>query len=170
MSQITLACHQKRALSKCKNDPPINNIAFMVNIGILGREEELINFTAVYADTSTTDCKGKITARTCLLRSAIGLYDITIDNNVVTLDSSSNPEILMSSNNSLSTSGDVWPTYDFPGYNKSTLAGVAGLGKSRYDSSTFYFTPHPVQGKKYQDVQAFFQSNQWFAATFQAPV
>ena len=154
---------------KTENDPPVENIAFMVNIGMLVREQELINLTVVYAQPSTADCKGNITARTCLLHSAIGLYDITIDDNMVTLDSPSTPEILMASNNTLFTSGAIWPTHNVQGYNKSTLAGVAGLGVERYVSYAFYLTPHPDASKKRQNVQAFFEANQWFASTFLSP-
>ena len=117
-------------------NPPINNVAFMVDIGLLPGREETINLTIVYSRISTATCSGTIIVRSCLLRSAVGMYAITIDNGAVSLDSPSEPEILMSANNTLVTSGSTWPVYKVDDYTQSTLAGIVGTGFLKYEVST----------------------------------
>jgi hypothetical protein len=138
----------------------------MVSAGFIVEKEEFVNLTVLYSDISSTNCSGEITARNCLLRSAIGLYEVLIDNGEVHLVSPSTPEIVTSSNNSLSTSGTAWPNPDIEGRSKSTLAGVTGAALTRYQSMVLYLNPYPRPNATKQDVQRYYQMNEYFVSPF----
>ena len=124
--------------------PPLDRSAFFISTGFIPGEREGINLVSGYAETGT-DCEGDIHYIACTYESAIGEYEVTIDNGLVRLDKPASPSIVALANN---TAVEPWdPT--IPGHH-STLAGLAYLSWLRWDSFVNYYPAKNGQLQFYQ--------------------
>ena len=98
--------------------PPVTHESFVIATALdVSGVREKINAILAYAPS--TDCIGNITYIVCSLESAVGEYNITVEDNQITIDSAANPRIVGIANNSL-----VSRTPGSNGYQASTLAAV----------------------------------------------
>lgn len=94
-------------------------------------EREKINVITGYS--TSKDCTGVLNLTVCSLESAIGEYDVTIADDVTTLDSPANPRIVALSNNALTDH-----SINENGYHPSTLGGIVAQAYMRWEGNAKY--------------------------------
>ena len=128
---------------QAKSSPSLAQQAYLNTVTlVVDRENESINLVTGYA-TLDDECSGPLNYTACTLESAVGKYDITIEDNLATLDaeSVSNPYILAMPNNPAVTHRRTWE-----GTHPSTLAGIVSMQWVKWDS---YFAMYRVNAKTY---------------------
>ena len=78
--------------------PSLDFDLFFIATQLIIEESESINVVAGYADT-ISNCTGTLHYTACNLQSAIGLYNVSIQNDLVTIDTTSPPRIVALANN-----------------------------------------------------------------------
>lgn len=79
--------------------PPPDAQTFMVSVGLMvDQPDESIYLVTGYFD-GDEGCAGTLYQTACTLKSALGEYDVSIRNGIVTLDDPANPEIVAIANN-----------------------------------------------------------------------
>lgn len=107
--------------------PPLDHEAYIVALGLDVEEEahESMNLLIGYSDID--DCVGTLYWSACTLRSAIGEYDVLIEDNAMTLKSA-NPKIIAVANNTRVIHTDPKAHSSGEAVFRSTLASIAELG------------------------------------------
>lgn len=114
-----------------KSAPPLGHESFIVATALdVSGDYEKINSINAYAPS--TNCTGSITYDICSLESAVGEYNVTINDNKVIIDTAASPKILRIANNTL-----VDRTPEANGYHVSTLAGVVEAAHLIWNSCVF---------------------------------
>ena len=114
---------------------PLNQQLFFISTTIVLGENETMSLISGYSQT--TGCSGSLRYTTCLLESAVGEYDVYIDNDPATgiaglrIDNSQEPRILAISNNT-AVSADL---QRFDEWHPSTLGGVAFMVQEKWTSN-----------------------------------
>ena len=114
-----------------KYAPPAGHESFIIatTLDTSGKTEKI---NALTAYTPTSDCADGIEYTVCSLESAVGEYNITIENDRLSLDSAAYPRIIDIANN---TAVNRTPGSD--GFRLSTLAGVAAGARVLWDSNVY---------------------------------
>jgi hypothetical protein len=114
--------------------PSLNQNAFLVAVGLSVQDEEResINLVSGFADVE--DCEGTLHWSACTLQSAIGEYEVRIENNAVSLESLA-PRIVAIANNT-AVSHEYHP---MKGGYPSTLASVIYLGNVKWNAIAAYY-------------------------------
>lgn len=107
--------------------PPLNRQAFMVQPSLVEGVNETINIVTGF--TTNSGCVGHLNYTACTLQSAIGEYDISINDDKVTLDAAGHPKILALANNTKADHEGVKK-----GYFRSTLSAVSSQMLLQWDS------------------------------------
>ena len=114
--------------------PPLDANLFMQTGGlVVDSERETIDMITAYTTISGPDCVGTLNVTACTLESAIGEYDISIADNVVSLDSPEDPTIVALANNS-NVSRDFVPALQA---HMSTLAGIVYIWTMFHVASSY---------------------------------
>lgn len=109
--------------------PPLSHESFIIATAIdVSGERETINALTAYAPSQ--DCIGYIELTVCSLESAVGEYNITIENNEITIENAASPRIIGIANNT-AVNHNAQPN----GYRLSTLSGVVQAAHLVWDSS-----------------------------------
>lgn len=112
--------------------PSLDEYAFMAGLSLIEEQGQPEGLDLVTGYTTAQHCEGTFYWSACTLLSAIGEYDVRIDNNVVTLESSE-PTIIALANNTIVSHEHDPPNPYFTGY-PSTLATVAYFGAITWNS------------------------------------
>jgi hypothetical protein len=113
--------------------PPLTSEGFFVANNLLLDEYERLSIQIGYS--SIEDCVGTLNFTVCTLESALGEYNITIENDKIALDNPANPRIVKVANNTRVNRTPGAAEGGFP----STLAGVATLQSEVWDSQVSYY-------------------------------
>ena len=112
----------------------LNQYAFLVTMGLSVQDEEHESIDLVSGFADVEDCKGTLHWSACTLQSAIGEYDVQIQNNAVSLESLA-PRIVAIANNT-AVSHEYHP---MKGSYRSTLASVIYLGYVKWNAIAAYY-------------------------------
>ena len=114
--------------------PALNQYAFFVTVGLSVQDEqrETIDLVTGFADVE--HCAGTLHWNACTLEAAIGEYDVRIENNAVTLESTA-PKIIAVANNT-AVSHEF---HRMKGGYPSTLASVVYLGNVKWTAWAAYY-------------------------------
>lgn len=104
---------------------PLSTLGFLIDTALVLEEQESMNLVTGYARVTGNDCVGTFYMTTCSLRSAIGIYNVTIDHDTVTL-ASEPPEIVAIANNANVDHTVSNVTHLHP----STLSGLVRLSRT----------------------------------------
>ena len=103
--------------------PPLDRNMFMLDIGLVVEDEEWISLIAGSADTE--NCVGTFNYTVCTLKSAIGVWTVTVHDGVVSFVGSQQPTIVALANNTAPM--PIPPSNSGDGYHSSTFGGIAAL-------------------------------------------
>ena len=113
--------------------PPLYFQTLHVGFSLVLAEDEQINFVTGYSRLD--GCEGQYNYTACTLRSAIGEYDVTIEDDAVTLDSSLDPTIFSLAQNAKVNQAATIPNGTGFEQTPSTLAGIAFMATNRWFST-----------------------------------
>ncbi|KAK5173253.1 uncharacterized protein LTR77_001934 [Saxophila tyrrhenica] len=118
--------------------PPLNQELFFVAEVLITEPGGLETVTILTGYSKTRNCVGTLNYTSCSLRSATARYNVTIEQDRITLINPAHPRIIAYANNSL-TNGTVIPRLS--GYS-STLGGIVTIDQKAWASMVAAFIEH----------------------------
>ena len=97
---------------------------------------EAINLITAYSDVR--DCRGTMHLKVCKLQSAIGEYDVIVNNDLISFPSTASPQIVAIANN---TPNHAWTNMNQT-VHPSTLTGINDFAYGLMSSIVAFESPH----------------------------
>jgi hypothetical protein len=116
---------------------PLQSNAFYIDFMLSLNQSEKVVMISAFSDTK--NCVGQLKLNSCILQSAIGEYDVVVENNVTTLLSPESPKIIALSNNTIIDKKWEGTTEGHP----SSLGGLVLMAWFRWLSQVVLW---PMQG------------------------
>ncbi|KAF2483167.1 hypothetical protein BDY17DRAFT_142652 [Neohortaea acidophila] len=124
-----------------QSTPPLESDSFATATRLVANGQESISVFAAFGDIQDNGT-GTLHYRTCIFRSGIGSYDISIENDQIVMESLQNPRFVAFANN---TAVDNSMSKTVGGH-PSTLAGISSSMKTEMDSLVSFYRDSSFSG------------------------